>query len=117
VRAADDVLMLTDPAPSSLYSIRYFSVGEGPLQDVTVFKKVDFPGRSRAEIFVLQGRGWMPALGLRSRLLGAPEWNAQARPMPDSELASLLRKAGWSREDIDGLMYSPEGKRRTHRRL
>ena len=115
--AADDVLMLTEPAPSSLYSIQYFCVGEGPLQDVTVFKKVDFPGRSRAETFVLQGRGWMPALGLRSRLLGVPEWTAQARAMLDSELANLLRQAGWSEEDVDGLMSSHEGQRRYPRRL
>jgi hypothetical protein len=91
------------------YAVSYFMARPG-LKTV-LFKKVDYPGRRRAEVFVLVHRQWEPASGLLAVMAGRPEWDPSAIPVERSELRDLLAKAGWDHPEIERALDSKDGQR------
>jgi hypothetical protein len=94
-------------------TLDYFCLEDG--QEVRLFKKVDFPGRARAVIFVLQAGKWAPALGLWPAVQGTPEWDPQARWITANEARRLLEQMGLPPDQIDRLTTGREGRRRNPR--
>ena len=98
----------TDPDP--LYQIDYF-LGQ-KAASIRLFKKVDYPGRMRAEVFVLDGERWVRASGVTPRLAGTPEWDASARPITREEAQHLMHSTGLTPAQVEALLASQEGQRK-----
>jgi hypothetical protein len=79
-----------------------------------LFKKVGHEGRSRPEIFVLQGKAWRPATGLWSKVRGG-EWNPSARPISSSDAWKLMEEEGWTSQELILVFGGGEGRRRKPR--
>jgi len=106
---------MVPPASSEpLYQIDYF-LGQRAAS-LYLFKKVDYPGRSRPEVFVLDGGHWVRASGLTPRLAGTPEWDASARPITRDEARHLMQTTGLSPSQVEVLLASKEGQRKWPRR-
>ena len=102
--------MAAPTAPDPLYQIDYF-LGQRAAS-IRLFKKVDYPGRMRAEVFVLDGERWIRASGLAPGLAGTPEWDPSARPITREEAQHLMQSTGLSPTQIEALLASQEGQRK-----
>jgi hypothetical protein len=91
------------------YRVTYFLSGHG--RKTVMFKKVDYPGRRRPEIFVLVGTQWQPASGLAPAAAGLPEWDPLAVPVESSRLLAFLEASGLDRQDVERIMASKDGQR------
>jgi hypothetical protein len=98
----------TDPDP--LYQIDYF-LGQ-KAASLHLFKKVDYPGRMRPEVFVLDGERWVRASGLSPGLAGTPEWDPSARRITREEAQHLMQSTGLSSAEVEALLTSQEGQRK-----
>jgi len=106
--------MVAPASPEPLYQIDYF-LGQRAAS-LYLFKKVDYPGRSRPEVFVLDAGHWVRASGLTPRLAGTPEWDASARSITRDEARHLMQTTGLSPSQVETLLASKEGQRKWPRR-
>jgi len=96
--------------PDLLYQIDYFLSQRAA--SLHLFKKVDYPGRRRAEVFVLEGERWVRASGLTPGLGSTPEWDPSARPITREEAQHLMQSTGLSPTRVEALLASQEGQRK-----
>ena len=94
--------MVAPASPEPLYQIDYF-LGQRAAS-LYLFKKVDYPGRSRPEVFVLDAGHWVRASGLTPRLAGTPEWDASARSITRDEARHLMQTTGLSSSQVEALL-------------
>lgn len=100
---------LSDETAGS-YDVWYFFLPETEGRHFQLFKKVGHEGRSRPEIFILQGKSWRPATGLGPRIRGG-EWDPSARLISSSEAWRLLEEEGWTTHELIGVFGAREGRR------
>jgi len=102
--------------PDEGYRIEYFFGRSAKGASRHLFKKVNYPGRSRAEVFVLEGERWIQAAGITPTLAGTPEWDGSATWVSVSEAEDLMLSAGLSQDQVKVLLTGKEGQRRWSRR-
>ncbi len=102
--------MAAPTTPDPLYQIDYFLGQRGA--SLHLFKRVDYPGRRRAEVFVLDGERWVRASGLTPGLAGTPEWDPSARPITREEAQHLMQSTGLNPTQVEALLASQEGQRK-----
>jgi hypothetical protein len=96
------------------YQLSYFLLHRGQAKSL-LFKKVDYPLRGRADVFVLLGSHWERASGLSPVMSGRAEWDPSAVPVDQWEVRAFLAAAGWKESEINGTLDSREGQRLTPR--